>query len=168
MNHTETHLHQMTTARTLMGIGRAGFYLCLEDFVLQNGTTFAAAPLPSHYPRGVMKRCFGNSAEMAQHFPDLKYFEGYGTVKISDDFNLTVNHAWNVDPAGNVVDVTWGGRNNGEPLDYVGVEFPLDYVLATARRVGEWGVIDNWQERYPLLRQPYSPAVLNFSTAPLY
>ena len=54
-------------------------------------------------------------------------------------------HAWAITRDGEVIDPTW---DNG--FEYFGVPFDLDYVLKTKVRRKEYGVIDNYQENFPL------------------
>jgi hypothetical protein len=96
------------------------------DLLLQHGKWYEPAPLPQGIRRGQMKQCFYNAA-MAAIDHGLRYVEGYALSIIP------VHHAWCVDDAGKVVEVTW--KNVG--LAYFGVEFPWKRVINYKRAMAE-------------------------------
>lgn len=116
-------------------------YRCMEEYVLAQGRHMGSRhPDSDQVPQGVMKECFKNCYEL-MHL-NLTYCEGWATTGI-----LPVLHAWLLDPDGRVIDPTWEVG-----LEYFGVEFPAEYVIGTVLARGAYGVIDNYQYRWPLLR----------------
>jgi len=116
-------------------------YSCIEDFVLQNGREYTPQPLPEGYEMGKPHECFQNAFQLAQA-SDLTYVEGFVHVVIP------IQHAWCVDGRGMVVDNTLK-----EPADeYFGVPFNFRYVTRTVVGKETYGVIDNWEEGFPLLQ----------------
>ena len=86
--------------------------------------------------------------KLVRKFPnDLTYAEGFAASlfegQIRPHFGL---HAWAVTREGEAIDPTWP-----HGVEYFGVVFDLDYVLKTVTRREEYGVIDNYQEDFPLL-----------------
>jgi len=122
---------------------REGFeYSSMEEFILKNGKFYEPKELPKDIPEGKVKDCFMNAWHLAIDRPDLTYVEGYASSIIP------VLHAWCVDKQGNVIDPTWG---TGKA--YYGVLFTKDYIMKTAMRRKIFGIIDNYQEGYPLLKE---------------
>ena len=88
----------------------------------------------------------------------LVYVEGY---VLTPKF-LPILHAWNTDESGCAFDCTLDPAT-GEASEYFGVAFQTDYVTRTkearTKKAGRgcYGVLDNWQEAYPLLKddEPY-------------
>ena len=119
-------------------------YACMEDFVLQEGREFTPAPLPDDIPRGVIKECYKNSFDILFEKPDLTYCEGYAHGAV-----IPVMHAWLATSDGKVVDATWPEIGSA----YWGIPFERDFVMKTAMTREVYGVIDNWEENYPLLRE---------------
>lgn len=124
-------------------------YQLFEEFVLHNGRSFEPMPFPSKYRyRGYhaeMKACYRNAYLLARHHPDdLRYAEGYAIA--CDGSNFPFMHAWCVDREDRVVDPTWGTG-----IDYFGVIFDMDYAAQVITAKGEYGVLDNWKQHFPLL-----------------
>jgi hypothetical protein len=117
-------------------------YASMEEYVLANGKAMGdRSPESDKYKKGKMKLCFMNAYQLASSNSKLKYCEGFATSIIP------TMHAWCIDQHGNVIDVTWkDGR------DYFGVEFPLSFVSKTILARGKYGVIDNMEQRFPLLK----------------
>jgi len=115
-------------------------YCCMEDFVLHFGEAFSFSELPSYIERGEMKQCFKNAYHLALSSPEHTYVEGFACGVIP------VMHAWCIDSKDQVVDPTWtDGR------EYYGVRFNLNYVNEVIEDKSTYGVIDNWEDRFPLL-----------------
>lgn len=116
-------------------------YVCMEHFVLVHGRFYRGVRLPKHYRSGPIKRCYDNSREGMNRYPNLEYVEGYVTSMIP------IMHAWNQDANGDVVELTL--REAFLPVkdrSYFGVLFDADYAAYT-----HGSVIDDWEENWPLL-----------------
>lgn len=121
-------------------------YHCLEEFVLKHGTSFTPHPLPAGMPFGEPRNCFGNSANLAMMDPRLTYCEGYAIGV------LPVHHAWVVNRKREVIDVTW--RSGG--VEYYGIPIRTAYLVRRLRLQERYGLIDVWEERWPMLKDPPS------------
>lgn len=116
-------------------------YSCLEEFILSNGKAMGDRSIESDkYKKGTMKECFKNAYRLASS-KGFKYCEGYATSIIP------TLHAWCLDEKGNVIDVTW---KNGR--DYFGVIFPMSYIHKVHAARGKYGVMDNYEQGFPLLK----------------
>jgi len=101
-----------------------------------------SGPLGSKYKIGCIKGCYANAYRLAEQHPaELTYAEGYALGCV-----IPTPHAWCVDRTGLVVDPTWQSGNG-----YIGVPLNNKYVNRTIMARGQYGVIDNWEEHYPLL-----------------
>jgi hypothetical protein len=116
-------------------------YSSIEDFVLKNGKQYDYAV--SGVRKGKMKECFMNAYHLVQRDPSLTYVEGYAKTK---NLPIAVLHAWAVDKDGNVHDPTWEDGSS-----YFGVSFSRDFVEETIVSKGTYGVIDNYEQGFPLL-----------------
>jgi hypothetical protein len=116
----------------------------MEDFVLTEGVQCHPQVFPEKmYDRGPLKQCFMNAFALMVANPDLRYAEGYGQNIIP------TMHAWCVDKDLNVIDPTW---RDPEASQYFGVVFDRDFVIETVLKKETYGVIDNYQENFPLLQ----------------
>jgi len=116
-------------------------YNSIEEFVLTNGKQYDYAM--SGVKKGRMKLCFMNTYRLIQKDPSLTYVEGYAQTK---NLPLSVLHAWAVDKNGVVHDPTWD-----DGTSYFGVPFSRDFVEETILSKGTYGVIDNYEQDFPLL-----------------
>ena len=118
-------------------------YSCFEDFVLANGREFKIEPGPVKFRMGEARQCFMNSFHLSQipREPSLIYCEGFAMGVIP------LLHAWCVDSNGNVYDPTW----NPIGTAYFGVPFDEKFVMKTALARRKFGLIDDWQDGFPLL-----------------
>lgn len=115
-------------------------YTGMEDFLLDRGTFWTAAPLPPNVRQMTPKACFWNALKMAQrHRRTWRYVEGLALGI------LPVHHAWVVDADGVVIDPTWETPGRA----YFGVVFDVD-----ERLVAEGPVLDNWRKGFPVYRWP--------------
>jgi hypothetical protein len=123
-------------------------YLCLEDFVLQNGQAFPElSPHAGRYIQRPLKACFDNTFQMVSRSRGkLRYVEGYAMCGF-----FPVHHAWAIDEDERVIDRTWSDPGTG----YYGIIVPIDYVRNIRTRDNVC-VLDRWQEDYPLLREPFN------------
>lgn len=127
----------------MMPVREGWAYSGFEHFVKENGRFYTPRALPTDVSEGKIKDCFMNAWHLATERKDLTYVEGYaiGTAIIP------VLHAWCVDKNGNVIDPTWGTAKA-----YYGVSFPTDFVIKTAMSRKKFGIIDNMEEGFPLMR----------------
>lgn len=111
-----------------------------ERFVLKYGYAFVGTgELPVGLERGYMGQCFANAGTLATYQPELyAYTEGYAI-----SHGIPWLHAWVTDRLGRVVDPTWS-----DSTEYYGVLVKHSYIQS---RIG-LSVIDNWQNRWPLVR----------------
>lgn len=114
-----------------------------EDFVLSHGVYYRPAPFPD-YKQGVPLQCFGNSIVMAATH-GLAYVEGFAVAPSGE----VILHAWNADPLGHLVDVTW--CNTG--VAYLGVPFSVERA-DDATWNGD-GCVLNDERNYPIFQRPW-------------
>lgn len=123
-------------------------YSCVQDYVLQNGRAWEPQELPDEFQslRGKEKECFKNAADPVFGFDKrVRYVEGFA---LSGDIPFEIYHAWLVDEHDRVLEVTWD-----EPgTEYFGIEFDYDALAEAATGRECYGVIDNPEQRFPLLR----------------
>lgn len=124
------------------------FYHSIEEFVLANGQEFSYAK-NTEYGFGKMRECFMNAFQLAIANPELRYVEGYATSVIP------TLHAWNIDLTGTVIDNTWKHDDKARNRGYYGVWFPTDYIMHVAYKRGKYGIIDNVEMNFPLLRTKF-------------
>ena len=86
------------------------------------------------YLRGRMKECFSNAAHRALEGP-MHYVEGYAMRK---GIGFPIHHAWNIDPDGEIIDVTWD-----DPWDceYLGIKFTHDVLLRELLKNEVYGLL---------------------------
>jgi len=119
----------------------------LYHIVAELGTGYVGRSLPTCYEARTPGLCFMNATEDMWHDgrKTLRYCEGY---VLPGDVELPIAHAWCVDSDGLVVDTTLADPVGWE---YYGVLLRRDYVYKTITDGGYYGVLDNWQDRWPLL-----------------
>lgn len=132
-------------------------YSSMYDFVLKNGVECKPQVFPYQKfecaPR-TKRECFRNAWILAEWF-DLIYVEGYANSIIP------VIHAWCVDEELNVYDPTW---DDPEKASYFGVLFSNRYVGNTIFERCKYGVLDNFEMRYPLLTGIHNDFKYKFKT----
>lgn len=132
-------------------------YASRYDFVLQEGTWYDAPTEPHGYPQGAPRMCFGNAIDAAV-LHGLRYVEGYAASAVVPD--MPIHHAWNLDPDGQLVDVTWGAWDGTGrcvvPVGaaYLGVEFSVERA-DEATWDGDASVLDDFRRDWPLFRVPW-------------
>ena len=133
-------------------------YSSMYDFVLRYGKPFPPAPLPEGITPGALKECFKNATQLAWDELDrFPYVEGYA-LNDRDSVHL---HAWVTDRYGRAIDPTWpDGRA------YFGVPFTHEYLDRVVFGAQKYGLIDRWEEQFPLLsgEDSVSEAVLDLSS----
>lgn len=123
-------------------------YSCVEDYVRQNGRAWEPQELPAEFQslRGKAKECFKNAADAVFNFDDrVRYVEGFA---LAEGLPLQIHHAWLVDEHDRVLEVTWDKPGT----EYFGVEFNHDTLNETALARERYGIIDNPEQGFPLLR----------------
>src|SRR5678816_4846577 len=88
-------------------------YQCVEDLLLQAGTSYTPQPLPAKYTYGEMKQCFSNAFFGTISSLTLRYVEGYGLTETG----LPMHHAWMIDADDRVIDPTWRWQKH-DPDDH--------------------------------------------------
>lgn len=154
--HSERSLLQTVEKIAAAGQYNAGYaYRNAYDFVAREGKWYR--PSITHLKQGRPRACFGNAIDMAV-VHGLAYVEGYATNDLVG--GLPVHHAWNVDPMGNLHDVTWGywsklGQHAlPQGAAYLGVEFSLERA-DDATWNGDATVLDDHRRHWPILREPW-------------
>jgi hypothetical protein len=121
----------------------------LAGFVLAHGRDMTVHPDASiAFPRsGKMKECYMNATRYCMAHAGTTYCEGYALGVIP------MPHAWCIDSAGYVIDPTWR-----DGAAYFGVPFKRSYLHATLARRGYYGIIDDFENGFPLVRGEHSPS----------
>jgi len=128
---------------------RGWCYSSPQRFVLVHGVWSAPHPVPPGMWEGRPRCCFDNAIHVAILY-DLPYIEGYALLGLGETA-IALHHAWNLDPQGRVIDVTWRPTLG---LAYVGVPFsPERADEATWEFDGT--ILEDYKRRYPLLREPW-------------
>jgi hypothetical protein len=120
-------------------------YASIADWLEAHGRFWQGGHLPKGYRRAESKNCFYNSLFLGVYQRGLTYVEGYS---VSSQEPYPFLHAWNVDRNGRVIDLTREAKHAGE---YFGLAFPTAFVAATLEASEMTGVLDNFQQRFPLL-----------------
>ena len=153
---SDSKLDQMLNLHVGMRDGRkpTGWkYGSTEELVLAEGRNWEPQPLPKDAEpwRGEPQECYSNAAKavlgMSGLFahPDWRYVEGYALAK---DIPFPVAHAWAVDQDDRVIELTWPDAG----LEYRGIEFDHDRLRGILLKREMFGVLDDWQNEYPLLQ----------------
>lgn len=88
--------------------------------------------------RGRTGRCYENAGKAALHFHDpLIYVEGYLAIH-----GVPIEHAWNIDQHGKVVELTMMADPMNSIFGYFGVPIAESYLRRSVIRKGTWGVFD--------------------------
>lgn len=126
-----------------------------EAFVLEHGRLFTTLRAEQPKP-GTPKQCYYNAARMVRRSKgQLIFVEGYALAMIP------LPHAWCIDLEGQVVETTW--RPTWRPLpgdtarvDYYGIPFSTDYLVRSIKRWGQYSLLDNWRNNWPVQHSPRS------------
>lgn len=120
---------------------KIGNYWSISEFIYKNGEMFQPNSFPKNLRRGNMKECYRNATLLVIGHPQYSYVEGYAMNIIP------TMHAWCIDKKGKVIDPTW---NDGK--EYFGVAFNRDFLFKSITKAKRYGLIDSWQEGWPLLK----------------
>lgn len=102
-------------------------------------------PLPSKYRRGRQRECFKNAALLALEHDELCYVEGYASRAT---LPLLIEHAWCLDPGGDVIDPTWEASAADEYAGLVIDRAELREALLATQR---YGVVFAYRPHQPLV-----------------
>jgi len=133
-------------------------YYGIEDFILRHGRMFSLSYLPRHLPvkmRGAVRQCFANAGRVARdHSKDFIYTEGFSFAS-----SIPFHHAWVVSPEGIAYELTWEREdlqdNEMKYQAYYGVAFKPEFCKRIYRESKCWGLLDDWQNHWPILRGLY-------------
>lgn len=146
-------LEEQLRSGIVIGSGRPSI-----GFILEHCRGWEPRKRPAGYRRRRSQRCWGNSQLRLLDDPGtLTYVEG---VARTVDAGPATAHAWLVDAAGSVIDLTW---ERPESAKYHGVLMRSDYVgRVMARRRFCWSLLDETDDDWPLVDglRPISEAVL--------
>lgn len=127
-------------------VRREVLYATPAHFVLVNGRPFTPQLRPTGIRTGGFRQCFDNAFRLARR-RKLIYVEGYA-IRGFDGWRChPVLHAWCSTSDGLVVDNTWK-----DGLEYFGVPIDLAFLQQTRETSGQFSVLDNWEQGYPILR----------------
>jgi hypothetical protein len=105
-------------------------YRSYEHLVYDLGQPWVSAPLPPFVVPGPMRYCYQNTLDLLRQVREtsdlpLRYVEGYAIAAIGDFQGIPCQHAWLIDPAGQIWDRTWP---EPERSAYWGIVFDRDEV----------------------------------------
>lgn len=107
------------------------------SFLLRNGHWFDGRPLPARYRMRTPKMCYYNSATLVRRSKTLRYCEGY---VLCSDLPFPIQHAWALDPADRIVDVTLSyfdtGQSRQHIAQYFGIVFEREHMDPKRRYSG--------------------------------
>jgi hypothetical protein len=122
----------------------------VRRFFLTHGRTFEKyMPLPDWVKPGTPKECYRNSFVAVSRSPRrLVYCEG---LALPEDRLSPLEHAWVMTDDEVVIDPTWHDLWPDRKVEYWGIPFKWPFVRDTVFRTATYGVVDNWEERHPLV-----------------
>jgi len=156
-------IEYLEMVRKVRGKKPQGFaYNGVEDLILKEGEVFIPAPLPEEISRGRMKMCFKNATEAALRQDDISgvgSWLGDGLWEYTEGFALCeglipVQHAW-LSRNGVAVDPTWT-----DGIEYVGIRFNKSLLASAIVATRTYGLLDDWRNGFPLLRNKFDSAQL--------
>lgn len=148
MSDLRNYLEAMVSMRKTINAEDKYDYAGMEDLVLVEGQQFGYDPdLYQEYVlehKGQKKACYHNAYTAALMDKDLIYAEGYAC---SGGIGIAMMHAWCVHRKSlSVIELTWDSG-----IAYHGIPFKTEYVGELLDANGEYGVLDNWRQNYPLI-----------------
>jgi hypothetical protein len=129
---------------------RVGVYGSPQRLLLDHGLWYQPQPVPPGIWAGVPRMCFGNAIICAVAY-DLPYIEGWALLSLNQEPAVALHHAWNLDPEGRVLDVTWHPYLG---LAYLGMAFRPERA-DDATWHGDGTVLEDAKRHYPLLQHPW-------------
>jgi hypothetical protein len=117
-------------------------YLSIGHFVREHGRAWNPAKIRP-CPKGEIKACFRNAALLALDDPKWIYVEGMALGVIP------VLHAWCVTKEGEIGETTWPEPGTA----YFGIPFTTAYLNSRLRKYQTYGLIDQYQRKFPILRE---------------
>lgn len=153
MSEVQTFLEQHVALLKLTDARMRCGWRSTMEFVLTHGRYWEPRALPADIKPMRVRHCFRNATELALgfHRNEFIYCEGYAAGIIP------TAHAWLVDLEGNVIDPTWcqGGSDLiGLGKEYFGIAFKAAYVAEALVKQKTYGLIDAWEDDWPLLSAP--------------
>lgn len=147
----KAYVENMLLLRASMPKPKGMVFNSYEELLIKMGVPLVqkSKKLPQKIKKMEAKMCFRNSFHMMQSH-HLIYCEGLAFSGL-----IVTMHAWNIDEAGNVIDVTW--RSKDFPKEYLGIPFNPKFVNKTAQNRGWYGIIENWEQDFPLLSGKENP-----------
>lgn len=125
---------------------RSWLFTCVEDLVLGVGYWGNPTELPPGRARGPEGRCFANASAYATVY-GLTYVEGFALSTLG----IAYPHAWAVDDAGDVHNITWPAMRG---LAYLGIPFSAAYIDAFNGNLGNARLVhDAYLDDYRVLRE---------------
>ncbi len=145
-----TEAEQVARLHRANSLGEPLHYSGLADLVVREGEHFDALPLPDHMTAemGIPKMCYGNALDLAVRY-GYDYVEGYAWVGI-----LPVHHAWAADSE-RMYEVTWPDVDP-EVHAYRGLRIPWSTAGEIVELMDYYGLLDDWMNGWPALRQPWN------------
>lgn len=113
-------------------------------FMLDHGQSFTIGPKTFEGPRMKRGECFCNATLKVLEDKRLLYVEGKVSIH-----GVPIDHAWNVDLEGNLIDFTLDNEN-GSVVKYFGVVFSTAYVRRATLKNGYYGLLDGYYARKTL------------------
>jgi len=141
MSSLKNYLEQMVQMQMQLRTKANGYeFNGMEDLVLKKGIHFTKEK--KFTKEGRAKECFMNAFNKMLNDDNMIYCEGFALSIIP------TMHAWCCDKKGNVFDPTWT-----DGVDYIGIPFKKQFVIKTVVEREYYGIIDNWQNKWPLIKQ---------------
>ena len=139
------HLLQTNVEAIDACYSHTGFkYSSTEELILKHGATYIDINKKSRL-KGIPQNCYQNCYDIMLRRPDLTYCEGYATTS---KIPIAVVHAWLVDSERQVIDPTWGRRN--DPV-YIGITFERDYVINFVNTHKLQGILESYYLRQKMM-----------------
>lgn len=108
------YVELMSRAMSKQPYTRSSYYA----WILKAGKSFEGST--KHVEMMRQKECFFNAQSLASSMYELEYYEGWGVTKT---VGIPLEHGFNVNKDGNVIDATWD-----DGIDYFGVNIPREYI----------------------------------------